>query len=259
MTGTLFETVGSSSGSEAFDRLRGAMVAGSPVRSECEAALQLLIDRCDPGDRGNRFVVGAAAEWVVASAAWSVGILSAPGGHNVDGFDLQDLQEAARGLWSIKASFQEKAAPFRISNGLGGAGRGMTDPTVFLHPRLPGLVLIDPEVHTDVAARVESKQDGTVLAFRPIADHAVAHPECVIEMRVPANEHRGTEDAALLFTKGLLTTERFPRLSDIFRASEPRRGGTVVDEIRGLDELRASGALTKEQFDEAVKQVLATK
>ncbi|MTB71373.1 hypothetical protein GGG17_05195 [Arsenicicoccus sp. MKL-02] len=244
------------SGSPAFDELRASMGRDHAVRSEVENSLQLLIDRCDPSDRGNRFVVGASVEWIVAAAAWSTGILSAPGGHNVDGFDLQDLQDQARGLWSVKASFQPKPTAFRITNGLGGAGRGLTDPTIFIHPRLPGIVLVHPAVHDDVAAEVKAQPDGTTLAFRPIADHARARPSCVIPLRVPENEHRGKEDAALLFAKGLVSPERFPRLSGIFTAAEPKRGGSVVDEIRALAAMRDSGVLTDEDFSAAKRQVL---
>lgn len=245
-----------SSGSLAFDELRRGLAGSPAVRSEVEAALQLLIDRCDPADRGNRFVVGASVEWVVAAAAWACGILSAPGGHNVDGFDLQDLQAEARGLWSVKASFQPKPTAFRITNGLGGAGRGLTDPTVFLHPRLPGLVLVDPGTHEDVVAEVQVKADGTVLAFKPILAHAVFRPECVAPLRVPVNEHRGKEDAALLFAKGLVSPERFPRLSRIFSASEPRRSVSVVDAIRELGQMREAGLINADEFEAAKRSLL---
>jgi hypothetical protein len=197
------------SGSTHLDRLRVAMES-SGLRGEVEAALQLLIDRVDPGDRGARFVIGTAVEWIIASAAWSAGVLSAPGGHSVDGFDLQDLEDQAKGLWSVKSSFQPKGSTFRISNGMGGSGKGLMDPTVFLHPRLPGMVLVDPHAHPEVVATVRQKADGTDLPFAELRTHAERTPECVIALRMPVNEHRGKEDAALLFTQGLLTADRFP-------------------------------------------------
>lgn len=243
------------SGSKPFDRFRSAAVAQPGLLREMEAALQLLIDRVDPRDRGARFVVGTAVEWIVAAAAWATGVLSAPGGHSVDGFDLQDLEDRARGMWSVKSSFRPDASTFRITNGLGGAGRGMTDPTVFLHPRLPGMVLVHPEVHGEVVAKIRQKSDGTDLPFGPLRDHAARSPACVIPMDMPANEHRGHEDAALLFTKGLLGADRFPRLSSVFSAAEPRRG-SVVEELTTLSNLHAAGMLDDDEFTAAKARLL---
>lgn len=246
---------GTSSGSEAFDRLRAEMISNPSLVREVENALQVLVGRVDPADRGARFVIGTAVEWIIASAAWSAGVLAAPGGHSVDGFDLQDLEDRARGLWSVKSSFQKTFGSFRITNGLGGAGRGMTDPTIFLHPRLPGATLIDPVAHPEMVERIVQRADGTDLAGRFVLAHADDHPECLIPLVMPTNEHRGTEDAALLFTQGLLTAQQFPRLHQVFLAAQPRQG-SVADEIRGLAALREQGSLSDDEFERAKALVL---
>jgi hypothetical protein len=246
---------GTSSGSPAFDSLRAALTSTPELLGEVEGALRLLVDRVDPAGRGARFVVGAAAEWIIAAAAWSSGVLTLPGGHDVNGFDLVDLSERMRGLWSVKSSFQPKPAAFRISNGMGGVGAGLVDPTVFLHPRLPGLVFVDPVAHADVARLARPTGDAVVLAFTPVAEHAERRPECVAPVRVAANSHRGREDPALSFTKGLLNESQFPRLADLFIAATPSGAPTVAEEIRSMARLHASGQLSDEQF-EAVKNRL---
>lgn len=246
---------GTASGSPDFDRLRKYILTEPGVRSEVESALQILINRVDPSDRGARFVVGTAVEWIVAAAAWSAGLLASPGGHSVDGFDLQDLERQAKGLWSVKSSFRREGSSFRITNGLGGSGRGLTDPTVFLHPRLPGAVLVHPEVHRHVAAQVQVKADGTQLKLQPILQLAEEHPECVAPLRMPTNEHRGTEDPALLFTKALLAPEHFPRLSSVFVAAEPA-SLSLSEEIRNLAKLRDEGVLNDQEYSQAKARLL---
>lgn len=245
----------SRSGSRAFDDLRDSMAQKPGLRRETEGALELLVNRVNPSDRGQRFIVGAAAEWIVAGAAWSAGVLTVPGGHGVDGFDLKDIETGARGLWSVKASFAKSISSFRITNGLGGAGRGMTDPTVFLSPKLPGIVLVHPERHPDVATAVVARQDATELPFRVLANHASAHPECVVELAIPTNEGRGNEDASLMFTKSLISPDRFPLLSDVFVKAE-RAAHDVSTEVERLAHQRDTGLLTDEEFQAAKRRVL---
>jgi hypothetical protein len=231
------------------------MRSNPAVRSEVESALQVLIDRVNPSDRGARFVIGTAVEWILAAAAWEAGVLATPGGHSVDGHDLSDIERSAKGMWSVKSSFRSQASTFRITNGLGGSGRGLTDPTVFLHPRLPGAVLVHPQVHEDVAANVVAKSDGTDLAFRWIAEHARQRPACVIELRMPVNEGRGREDAALLFTKGLLSEARFPRLSRVFADNEAQPE-SLASEISKLAALRDAGDISPAEYQAAKDRLL---
>lgn len=245
-----------SSGSVAFDRFRDGLATDPSVRSELEAALRVNVDRVNPSDQGNRFVTGGATEWIIAAAAWSLGVLTMPAGHSAKGFDLVDLQDRARGLWSVKSSTVANTSAFRISNGLGGGGRGLADPTVFLRPkRLPGLVFVHPEVHLDVVSAQVTKADSVQLPFAALLTHAKNHPECVAPVHVPENSGHGRENPFLQYTQTILTPERFPRLASMFTAAEPARG-SVADDLVRLAALRESGALQEVQYRAAINAVL---
>ncbi|WP_062519292.1 hypothetical protein [Demequina silvatica] len=243
-----------SSGSPDFDDLRDRLMADAAVLRELEAAMRVCLGRVDPADRGSRFIMGGAFEHLISAAAWAVGVLTAPGGHNANGFDLVNLREKARGMWSVKSQ-TGTPGEWRITNGLGGAGGGMTDPTVFVAPTLPGLVLVDPATHPEVVAQTRQRSDAVVLPFGAVKAHAKAHPECVIPMNAPKNEHRGKEDAGIAFVESVATPEQFPRLSNMFMASKPKTEGPVL-EIHALIALRDSGALTEEQFQAAVNKTI---
>ena len=242
----------SNSGSEAFDAVRDGLERDPSFRAEVERALHVNVNRVNPSDRGNRFVTGGAVEWIVAAAAWHVGVLTVPGGHSENGFDLLDLQLAAKGLWSVKSQTAEKAGEFRISNGLGGGGRGFVDPTVFLSPHLPGLVFADPDVHAAVKAGEQSKSYAVVMPFRVIKAHAQQHPECVAPLKVAMNEGRGKENPYLAYTKTILVPEQFPLLSEMFVAAIPPKR-TLSDEVQRLAGLRDSGTISREQFDDLLR------
>lgn len=242
--------------SRAFTALKQALDSNPALKSEAEGALQLLVDRWDPSDRGNRFVVGAVVEWTIAAIAWQAGILSSPAGHSVNGFDLQDLLNESRSLWSVKSSFQGRAAPFRISNGMGGAGKGLRDPTIFLHPNLPGLVFIDPAEYPEVAREARQSSDATLLRFSVVRDFADAHPEAVAKLAMPRNMGQGTEDAAIPAARDLLASGRFPRLGKMFTDSMPK-SHTLVEEILRLKELVETGAITQKQYSAAVGKIVS--
>lgn len=242
------------SGSETFDRFRDGLLRDATVRGELESAFRVNVNRVDPSDRGNRFVVGGAVEWLIAAAAWSLGVLTIPGGHSANGFDLVDLQKAARGMWSVKAQTSANRGAFRLTNGLGGSGKGFVEPTVFVSPNLPGLVFIDPDVHVEAAERVQVKSDAVVLPFRAVSDHAVGHPECVAPLSAPSNEGRGRENPFLAYAETIATPDRFPRLSAMFRASKPKTSG-VAGEVADLVALRDSGVLNDEQLTAMVNRL----
>ncbi|SDR99365.1 hypothetical protein SAMN04489719_1290 [Agrococcus carbonis] len=216
--------------------------------------MRLNVDRVNPSDPGNRFIVGGAIEWLVAAAAWALGVLTIPGGHSVRGFDLMDLQDAARGLWSVKAQTARKSGAFRISNGLGGSGRGFGDPTIFLSPNLPGLVFIDPGLHPAAAARAVAKNDAVELPFAAVSVHAQHHPECVAPLQAPANENRGIENPFLAYAQTIATPERFPRLATMFTAAKPPTAGRAA-EVERLIEMNRSGKITDAQLHALVNQL----
>jgi hypothetical protein len=241
-----------SSGSSNFDLLRDMLARDAALRSELESALRLNVDRVNPTDPGNRFVVGGAVEWIIAAAAWAAGALSVPGGHSARGFDLMDLQQAARGMWSVKSASSKAKSEWRISNGLGGAGRGFDDPTVFVSPHLPGLVYVDPELHADVTSRARQNKDAVVIGFGVIVEHAAARPECVAPLRAPANEGRGAENPFLASSQTVLTPDRFPRLAQMFAASKPATGSKAEQALQ-LIAAKNAGDLTDDQFNTLIR------
>lgn len=242
-----------SSGSIEFDRLRSELMKNVGLRNELEYALVSNVNRVDPSRRENRMGSGAAVEWILASASYSAGILTLPGGHGTDGFDLRDLREKAKGLWSVKNS-TKKRSDFRLTNGLGGPGKGFVEPVVMLSPSLPGLTFAHPQVHDYLAARVKKTGDATLLPFRAVLDHAESHPECVAVCKMPENKGVGTDDPWMDYVNSLLDSDQFPLLSRMFREAK-RPAATIVSEIEGLVQLRDSGALTEEQFQKLISRI----
>lgn len=243
------------SGSDAFDKLRDHLAANPTVRKEAENAFAFLLARANPSDRAARFVVGGAVEWIVAAAAWSAKVLTIPGGHNANGFDLTDVLNQAKGLWSIKFGSQKSPKDWRLTNGLGGAGKGFVEPTIFVHKKLGGLLYIDPAQHPSVVAKVVSAGDAAKLAFKVTLEFAAAHPECVAVVDVPINEGQAANDP-YAFIKDLLSPATFPNLAKIFVDATPVPK-SVSDEIRQLTELRDSGVLTDAQLTLAIDKLLS--
>ena len=238
--------VTSTSGSPAFDSLRHALIASSALRGELEAALDLNVRRVNPTDRANRFGSGAAVEWILAATAYTAGVLSLPGGHNANGFDLRDLRHDAKALWSVKN--QTKRGDWRITNGLGGAGNGFVDNTVFVSPALPGLTFVDPKVHVELASQAVQKPDAVILPARALELHAAHQPECVAPCVMPKNPGTGVDDPWMDYVESLLSADRFPQLSRLFVASKPV-SGTLTSDLQVLVAMRDSGQLNSIQFD----------
>lgn len=231
-----------------FDTLRNGLAKDTNFRVEVERALHLNVNRINPSDPGNRFLTGGATEWIVAAAAWHAGVFTVPGGHAEIGFDLLDLQTAAHGLWSVKSQTAQNPAAFRMSNGLGGGGRGFADPTVFLSPHLPGLLYADPKTHLNVKAAEQKKSDAVILPFKVLRQHAIDNPHCVAPLTVARNEGRGNENPFLAYTKTILVPEQFPLLSEMFVAAAPPTR-SYANEVQLLSDMRKSGDITDSQFN----------
>src|SRR5690625_1788402 len=88
---TTQEIIMAGSGSREFDVLKRHLETTPSVKREVEFAFSALLTAANPSDRGLRFLFGNGAEWIIAAAAWSSGVLVAPQGHNTNGFDLGDL------------------------------------------------------------------------------------------------------------------------------------------------------------------------
>lgn len=247
------------SGSEAFDKLNYAVTTDAALRRDVESALVVLVERLNPSDPGVRWAVGTVVEWTIAAALYAAGALAIPEGHRTAGFDLQDLIGRVRTVFSVKSSFSPKISSFRLTNGMGGGGRGFAEATLFLHPRLPGIVYADPSVHRSLLKDVRNTGDATSISVTVVRSHAQEHPECVIPLSIPSNPGRGRSDPGTSFARELLTSGRFPRLERLFEdlaaAAQPR---TIVDQIAALKHLRDQDVLDDAQFRAAVSKLLQT-
>jgi hypothetical protein len=195
---------------------------------------------------------------MLASAAFSLGVIAIPAGHASIGIDLETLRGELRSRFSVKASFS-KTSTYRLTNGMTGSGRGFVEPTIFLHPSF-GIAYADPALHVDLAKYAKQEKDAVTLAIGRVRQHAEVHPECVIPIAVPWNERKGTYDPGTAFAVELLDVPAYPGLRRLF--SEVRAkyvaGSTVADEIRKLVALRDSGALTETQYQNAIEKLVAT-
>ncbi len=244
------------SGSKAFDTLRDHLDSNREVRREVEFAFSSLLTAANPTDRGLRFLFGNGAEWIMACAAWSAGVLTAPAGHNVDGFDLEDLLDSATSLWSVKASAAAKASQIRLKNFMGdGSGQVWDVPTLFVSPYLGGAVLIDPELHPEVREEARNTGDALVLSAGAVKKFAESHPKNIVRFDVAMNQG-GVSADPYAFIKSVIAPEHFPILAKPFLAASPRKEGSRVDDITQLVALRDRGALTEAQFQKVIEAVV---
>jgi hypothetical protein len=244
------------SGSHQFDALREHLLSNREVRREVEFAFSSLLAAANPSDRGLRFLFGNGAEWIMAAAAWSAGVLTAPAGHNANGFDLGDLLNKAKGLWSVKASASTSSSQIRLKNFMGdGMNVSWTEPTLFVGPYLRGAVLVDPRVHTHVRDEIHHSSDALVLGGGVVKRFAQANPANYVPFDVAINHGGGSNDP-YAFVKSVITPAHFPVLSKPFLASAPVVDRSRVEEITKLALLRDKGVLDEEQFKRALDTVL---
>lgn len=243
------------SGSNEFDILREHLELRADVRREVEFAFSALLRAANPSDRGLRFLFGGGAEWIVAAAAWSAGILTAPAGHNANGFDLGDLLASAKGLWSVKASARSVSSPIRLRNFMGsGATADWADPTLFVGPYFGGAVLVDPSVHTKMRSSVRREDDALVISGAAVRSFARSHPANVALFDVASNEGEKASDPHA-FIKAVLTPAHFPILSKPLLAAAPPEQSSRVEEVARLVAYRDQGVLDAEQFKRAIDYV----
>lgn len=244
------------SGSGEFDVLRSHLLQRGEVRREVEFAFSALLVAANPSDRGLRFLFGNGAEWIVATAAWSAGVLTAPAGHNADGFDLTDLLNDAKSLWSVKASASTSSSEIRLKNFMGdGSGASWDEPTLFVGPYLGGAVFVDPTLHLGVATHCRRGADALLLKGTAVKRFAKENPQNFVPFEVAVNSGATVTDR-FSFVKSVITPDHFPILSRPFLASSPSRESNRVDEIGRLGELRVQGLLDDEQFRRAVDRVI---
>lgn len=245
-----------SSGSLEFDRLKAHLDKNATVKREVEFAFSALLAAADPSDRGTRFLFGNGAEWILACAAWSAGVLTAPEGHNKDGFDLGDLLDEARSIWSVKASASKNSSAVRLINFMGDGKNARWDtPTVFIAPYLRGAVFIDPRTQPEIQQRAKNAKDALTITGKVIRDYADAHPENRIYFDVAVNTGQASNDA-YAFIKSILDPRHFPILSRPFDAATPTKDAHLVDAITQLAQLKERGSITQDMMERAIAKIL---
>lgn len=237
-----------------FERLRAAFAADPGLRQETEWAFRLAVEAYNPSDRGLRFITGGIGEWIVTLAAYKAGVVTLPEGHGADGHDTLDLLQRSRELWSVKTSYAVGGL-FTITNGQGGPGAGLTVPTIFLAPALPGIVYAHPALHRYLVENQQEYKDSMKLDKKFIKVHADSNPHCVIPFHMPVNPGSTVRDPGLEAVRLLLDGPQFPRLSRMFRESRARADVSVVSQLVELEGMRHRGSLTDEQYRAAVQQV----
>lgn len=246
----------SGSGSVKFDMLRRHLNTKREVKREVEFAFSSLLSAANPSDRGLRFLFGSGAEWIMAAAAWSAGVLTAPAGHNENGFDLGDLLQQSKGLWSVKASASASTGDIRLKNFMGdGANSDWIEPTLFVGPYLGGAVLVDPNNHPEIKKKMRHSADALVIGGGAIRKFSAAHPENFVAFDVAINQGGGASNDPYLFVKSVITPEHFPILSKPFLAAAPAATNNLVEEIKRLADLRDEGVLDNESFKKAVDRL----
>lgn len=245
------------SGNYEFDQLRLCLMHDKSVQREVEFAFAALLTAANPSDRGMRFLFGGGAEWIMAAASWAAGVLTAPAGHNADGFDLGDLLTKARGLWSVKASASKASAQIRLTNFMGDGLNAVWEfPTMFVAPYFGGAVLVDPRVHLEVRDQMKRASDALVISGKVVKDFRDAHPANFIPFEVAINNRNGSGDP-FSFIKSVLSPDHFPILAKPFLASTPVSARNRVEEIQKLVDLRDQGVLTEEHFRKVIDQVIS--
>ena len=236
-----------------FSILKKFLENNPAIIKEIETAMNAVITRVDPSDRGNRFVTGAAFEWILAAASGLSGIATLPGGHSEDSFDLLSLRESMRGLWSIKSSASETLGDFRLSNTMNNKGAVFSTPTVFVHPKLPGLVYLDPSKAPLVASKVKILADATTLSGKLINDFATHNPNLVIALNAPVNNNLGKGDPYLDFVVSILTSGTYPNLGPLIADLKDN-----ARTIKVLKEHFDKGDITEEQYQKMLNNLITT-
>ena len=230
-----------------FKRFRSNL---GEAKGEIESALRELIYEYSTSDRENRFVVGGAAEVIVAAGMRSAGIPVSNLGHAGDGADLRTYAQALARRYSIKAVFSKSSTSIRLVNFLGdGSGRSWTDPTLFLIPGV-GIVFGHPG-HEALAAAVTSKGDALVIPIGAVKRHAEERPELVVAMDLPWNPGTGTRVASVDVAQAILDKPHYPRLGS---SLEP---DSVVAQLLQVEGMLERGHLTRREFDAMKARILS--
>jgi hypothetical protein len=235
-----------------FYSLKEAFAKKAGLANEVLLAMQAVLERLNPSERGTRFLSGGAYEWIMAVACWSAGIKTIPGGHSQDGFDLVKYFDSLKGLWSIKSFTGPKltGSP-RIVNKLGSTTSKpvLTHPTIFISPDLPGITLLDPGVAPKYASQARDVGDALVFPAALIKEFAAKNPEFVIPFSAPVNPKKGTQSPQMDIVVSILTAGTYPNLGPIMT-----RMGQIAPTIAILKKNMDDGIITQEQFNKILEK-----
>lgn len=94
----------------------------------------------------------------------------------------------------------------------------MSAPTLFLAPRLGGIVYVDPAQHLEVSAACRSLSDATVLPVAAVLLHKERFTECFAPVEIPANEGiaADAENHFEAYARLLMDNDQFPMMRAIF-------------------------------------------
>ena len=227
-----------------FNLLKASFALQPAIRSEVELALNAILERLNPSDRGTRFLTGGAYEWVIAVAAWASEIKVFPGGHSENGFDLLEYMQSLKGVWSIK-SFTRKSisGSLRIVNKMSPGHVIWTHPTIFISPDLPGIVYLDPLLAPNYASLTTENDEAVSISGVYIKKYALDNPDCVIPFSAPINPGNGRESPQLDIVSSILTSGTYTHLGPIM--NKMRQMATTVDFLR---KQYASGQIDEKTF-----------
>jgi hypothetical protein len=234
-----------------FSLLRKAMSSQPDLREEIRLAMQAVLDRLNPSDRGTRFLTGGAYEWILAVASWAVGVQVLPGGHSEDSFDLMEYRNGLRGLWSVKSFTTRKlSGEIRIVNKLGPGNATFDKPTLFISPELPGLTYLDPKLAPNYALRVTQDDEALKINGKLIKQFAKDNPGCVAEFTAPVNVGNGKESPQLDIVSNILTSGTYMKLGPIMTKIKKM---TVTAQF--LKKQYQSGLLDESTFESMLKNL----
>jgi hypothetical protein len=223
---------------------------------------RIVVENFNPTGRAARFVYGALCEWGLALAGFSAGLLALPDGHDANGTDLRGVIEQQRGLWSVKASASTSAAySFILEN----FRRGLTEPppfqfpvTVFMHPLLPGITIVDPARHPAVVSAVRTRGDSRDLALSVLRQHAVDNPLCVIPFQQPGNPGGAGQDdvTGLDLVRGVVDSIHFKRLKQMFQQAAAAESADIVTRLRDVQQMIDKGTISQAQGQRMIELLL---
>ena len=230
--------------------------ATTNVLVELEQALRELVFRYSVSNQENRFVVGLAAELLIAAAMRACGIDVDNVGETASETDFDIYVEKVRHRISVKSSFTPGQRTIRLVNYLGGTERKPAIvPTIFLLPGV-GMVYGDSSYST-LAEALAGEKDASVIQISAVRRHAAEHPESVITLKVPINERTGTRVASREVARSIVNSHGYPSLGRWLRPEpSPRLAAEVRAEISKYQELQKDGALTKKEFESAKADLL---